>query len=65
MNMIIEMEATTLRQIAHAAILHYEFLKKQEGSLPPTEVATLKAARELENNAMNALWKEERKQRHG
>lgn len=59
MKMTIEMEAATLRQMAHAAVLHYEFLKKQEGSLPPTEAATLKAARELENSAMTALWKEE------
>lgn len=57
--MTIEMDPATARQMAHAAVLHYEFLKRQEGKLPPTEAATLKAARLLEMQAEEFLRAED------
>lgn len=43
-----EITKDDLRQLAHAARMHYEFLKRQEGELPPTEKRILNLAQKIE-----------------
>lgn len=44
----LEMRIETLERIVHGCVNHLEFLKRQEGSLPPDEIARLETAKRLE-----------------